>query len=724
MKQTLMIVLCLCLLIGAVYAEDFKQPVRQKTIEQPQGTRIQNTRAVRDTAYYVFTKAPTSLMTNFYDYMIGAYNGLPLKVIPEVAGGGYFLTYHGMRTATATRRVFYAYLSTLGDVINTSEITLDNIREGYPTIAVDPVSGKPMYAWHTNADGAVDALLETRFVSDAFIDGIDGLWNEPQIVIDNPIPITTTYGTTTDNEFIWPSAQIGPSNVEGKRRVYVSSRNSVTHSTLAPPVPSENTYIAYADFSTEDIENGVPLTWSHTTIPTLDVWNAAVPGATRRPNHALVCDNAGSLYYIGYHSTWDSLAVNEQDYDVFRLSNYGQGEWTHVQSSTEIPTWNPPDSLGSANGYFTNDANQPYTDLNWAISNSSHLNAVMDSDGKIHVPALWAINTEEDTYYPAMQFMKSMVYNPLNNAFNIKEVYPQKDPLDTFNTAFTPWDMEAPWGEVDEYFTDNTGAIFPGVATDWNFPYWKQDSHTDAMMFHCSNMKITEGNAQGMMAIVWQNSYRAKLFNQYADTDYTAFANTPEIYISVTADNGAHWSEPIVINNQETPQFAGIKPMWVYPADKVQFMGMQDDKKVGKLGIMFYDDNTWGSNAIAPNEFPNDGGRVMFTEIQIVFPNVVSNQDNAVSPVTSLLNQNYPNPFNPETTISFDMPKTANANLSIYNVKGQLVKTLLNGKADFGRNSLIWNGKDNNGTSVSSGLYFYRLSTDGKVETRKMMLMK
>jgi hypothetical protein len=113
----------------------------------------------------------------------------------------------------------------------------------------------------------------------------------------------------------------------------------------------------------------------------------------------------------------------------------------------------------------------------------------------------------------------------------------------------------------------------------------------------------------------------------------------------------------------------------------------------------------------------------MFTEIQITFPSV-ANEDPTVTPVTRILNQNYPNPFNPETTISFDMPKAANANLSVYNVKGQLVKTLLNGRADFGRNNLVWNGTDNSGSSVSSGLYFYRLSTDGKVETRKMMLMK
>jgi flagellar hook assembly protein FlgD len=89
-----------------------------------------------------------------------------------------------------------------------------------------------------------------------------------------------------------------------------------------------------------------------------------------------------------------------------------------------------------------------------------------------------------------------------------------------------------------------------------------------------------------------------------------------------------------------------------------------------------------------------------------------------------MLNPNYPNPFNPKTTISFDMPKAANARLDIYNAKGQRVKTLFDGNAAYGRTSLIWNGTDSSGNAVSSGIYFYRLSTENHNETRKMILMK
>jgi Neuraminidase (sialidase) len=93
---------------------------------------------------------------------------------------------------------------------------------------------------------------------------------------------------------------------------------------------------------------------------------------------------------------------------------------------------------------------------------------------------------------------------------------------------------------------------------DWNFPYWNDASHDNAMMFHCGNMKITEKNDQNMLALVWQNSQRARWFNSSQIAEYAPYANTPEIYIAVSQDNGGHWSEPIVINNQETPQFAGL----------------------------------------------------------------------------------------------------------------------------------------------------------------------
>ena len=85
---------------------------------------------------------------------------------------------------------------------------------------------------------------------------------------------------------------------------------------------------------------------------------------------------------------------------------------------------------------------------------------------------------------------------------------------------------------------------------------------------------------------------------------------------------------------------------------------------------------------------------------------------------------NYPNPFNPETRIVFNLPEEGNVKLIIYNIKGQKVKTMLDCYMSPGRSEMIWNGKDDNGKAVGSGVYFYKLQTPSKSYVRKCMLLK
>ncbi len=86
--------------------------------------------------------------------------------------------------------------------------------------------------------------------------------------------------------------------------------------------------------------------------------------------------------------------------------------------------------------------------------------------------------------------------------------------------------------------------------------------------------------------------------------------------------------------------------------------------------------------------------------------------------------QNYPNPFNAQTKISFDLPNSEWINLSIYNILGQRVRTLLNEKKKAGRHSVSWDGKDEYNKSVGNGIYLYRFSTSDFKYTRKALLLK
>lgn len=88
------------------------------------------------------------------------------------------------------------------------------------------------------------------------------------------------------------------------------------------------------------------------------------------------------------------------------------------------------------------------------------------------------------------------------------------------------------------------------------------------------------------------------------------------------------------------------------------------------------------------------------------------------------LNQNYPNPFNPSTKIEYSLGSRSNVKLSVYNSLGKLVKTLFEGQQGAGSYSVTWTGTDNNGAALSSGIYFYKITADNFIQSKKMLLLK
>ncbi|MBL7961350.1 T9SS type A sorting domain-containing protein [bacterium] len=100
------------------------------------------------------------------------------------------------------------------------------------------------------------------------------------------------------------------------------------------------------------------------------------------------------------------------------------------------------------------------------------------------------------------------------------------------------------------------------------------------------------------------------------------------------------------------------------------------------------------------------------------------NGEASVIPDQFELSQNYPNPFNPSTTISFGIPEPSNVTLMIYNIQGQEVRTVFGNFLDAGYYDAVWDGKDDAGSQVSSGIYIYRLQAGKFTESKKMTLVK
>lgn len=93
-------------------------------------------------------------------------------------------------------------------------------------------------------------------------------------------------------------------------------------------------------------------------------------------------------------------------------------------------------------------------------------------------------------------------------------------------------------------------------------------------------------------------------------------------------------------------------------------------------------------------------------------------------PEQFVLSQNYPNPFNPSTNIEYGLPKTAYVVLKIYNILGEEIRTLVQEQQSPGIKTVVWDGTNNRGLDVASGIYIYQIKAGDFRSTRKLMLLR
>ncbi|MFQ5606085.1 MAG: FlgD immunoglobulin-like domain containing protein, partial [bacterium] len=94
------------------------------------------------------------------------------------------------------------------------------------------------------------------------------------------------------------------------------------------------------------------------------------------------------------------------------------------------------------------------------------------------------------------------------------------------------------------------------------------------------------------------------------------------------------------------------------------------------------------------------------------------------APETFTLSQNYPNPFNPGTSIQFGLPRASAVMLAIYNLRGQMVRMLINREFPAGNHEIRWDGKNDKGQTVASGMYMYKIHAANFVARKKLLLTR
>ena len=185
----------------------------------------------------------------------------------------------------------------------------------------------------------------------------------------------------------------------------------------------------------------------------------------------------------------------------------------------------------------------------------------------------------------------------------------------------------------------------------------------------------------------------------------------------VTVNSGAVQLAEFIDPNGQTGQYTySAATLYVHPTSGSRVITLPYD-------LMFvYNDPNEGSKAGAGL---NARARLL-NDVLIYFGVPFTQADATPTPTAPepFLVKNYPNPFNPTTKIEFNMPKAGHLSLKVYNVRGELVRTLVDGHAEQGPGFVMWDGSNNNGAAQASGVYFYEARAAGEVKVSKMALVK
>jgi hypothetical protein len=271
---------------------------------------------------------------------------------------------------------------------------------------------------------------------------------------------------------------------------------------------------------------------------------------------------------------------------------------------------------------------------------------------------------------------------------------------------------------VYSVYASNSEGLPAPANTNWykkaKIVHWSPSTGIDTVAGRFNMPNMTDTLTHALVTPVCQPSlgvfngmlyctFTAFLRGNVQTVDNGAIVNCGEIFITFSVDNGNTWTTPVNITNTpniEEKHSSVVRNFTLPTNDSLGVCYFRDLKAGGWVNV-----TAWGP---APGYYiyKKLGG-----------PIGIKQELGTVREYK--LFQNYPNPFNPSTTISYYLQKNGNVTLKVYNVLGELVKTLVNGYQPMGAKEITFDG-----SSLSSGIYYYTLETEGFRDTKKMILVK
>ena len=421
-----------------------------------------------------------------------------------------------------------------------------------------------------------------------------------------------------------------------------------------------------------------------------------------------------------------SLEYNGETGDGIELSwGFGNGEIEHTTT---------PISFGTEL-FIDNSVTEPIT-VEWYI----------EGDGSGAEPHF----TEGETTYEPSQSNHIYLEYPVGGeemVFDIEETiawhyYGEIEAVDIFIKAA---DIHNDWQVIAENISNDLSYEFtPPAPLSEHYKIKIADVNG-------SDADISDEFTITALDFIYPAQGTAIQYGEEQTIEWENLSTIAEVDLQITTDNGDNWqmiadnitndgdfiydftSEPsdnceLMIsasNNSQVVNYSGKFTISESPVEWLstenlsgEIAGNQSEEIIFEIDTNGLEEDSYYANI----QITSDIGQVINIPVNL---NVTTNtNENSISPSSLSLN-NYPNPFNPTTIISFKLVSAAkeNAKIEIYNLKGQKVKTLLNRKLAAGNHRVVWNGDDDNGKPVGSGVYFYKLKIDDILKSVKKCLL-
>jgi len=413
-----------------------------------------------------------------------------------------------------------------------------------------------------------------------------------------------------------------------------------------------------------------------------------------------------------------------------------------VQNYEVVLTWGEPRTIfGRASEDPPLGYNVYRTLLN-AAGNPAGDTVLLNQDGLVDV--LW--------------FRDKQLLTNVSYRYDITAVYPNEEESDpdwasvfvTIKTVTAPWEedieenvIEADWGkvvpgwrmmkgELTATSDELVGAIWTWDITEKTTWVGWDDSYQRLPLSFNYYQWVNEVDGEWTLenyewlaspSIVLESGIIYELELDIALTPIDWFdagdliiSDDARLVIVISTDNGVTWSTDNIIKqwvgNELLELLVDVPEDYKIPVTPITLsLPLDTDSELIKIG--FYVEMLTGQTTY----------NLWITNIRVLEGETSDYDITVPTPQVAMLS-NFPNPFNPETTISFSIPKDGIVEIDVYNVRGQKVTTLTNEFYTAGTHNITWNGRNEEGQSMGSGIYFYRLTTDGHTVTRRMMLLK